>query len=75
MERNVGRTDRIVRGTVGIALVAVGVGVVLGDLGTVVAVTAFAGAGGLLVNAVTGRCLANRLLGIDTCDRPVEDAS
>jgi hypothetical protein len=67
-ERNVGGTDRQLRFLLGGLLLLVG-GVALGTaaLDRTVGVLAVAGGVGLLANAVTQRCLMNRLFGIDTC--------
>ncbi len=73
IEKNVGGLDRQVRLVVGVVLGAVGIAgglgylPVLGALGGAVLMAASAG---LLFNAVTQRCLANHLLGVDTCKRP-----
>lgn len=67
VERNVGGWDRRLRG-VG-ALVALGVAGVAGSQGlTTVALVAGVVAIGLAFNAVTGFCLGNKLLGVDTCE-------
>jgi len=69
LPKNVGGRDRQVRFVAGTLLVAVGVaGLVVGlTLGRTMAVMLAAGGAALLFNAVTQRCLMNRLLGIDTC--------
>lgn len=67
MQRNVGGFDRIVRGVLGIWLVAVaGAAVVAGR--RVTAVTAAVAGAGLLFNAVTQFCGGNLLLRIDTTE-------
>ncbi|SEQ38036.1 YgaP-like transmembrane domain [Natrinema salaciae] len=67
MERNVGGSDRIVRGVLGTWLLAVAVAAVLADR-RATAVTATIAAAGLLFNATTRFCGGNYLLGIDTTD-------
>jgi len=68
MEKNVGGRDRQARYLLGSLLALVGIGVLAtGVAGPTLAVMALAGGGALLFNAVTQRCLWNRLLGIDTC--------
>ena len=64
--RNVGGRDRTLRWVVGAALLAVGVAGVATGWTTAGAVAALTGVG-LLFNAVTGFCVMNALLGIDTC--------
>lgn len=67
-EKNVGGLDRRVRFVAGTVLLAVALTAAGTDVvGQPVALVALAGAAGLLFNAVTQRCLLNRLLGIDTC--------
>ena len=67
-ERNVGGWDRRLRAVV--AVVATVGGVWLLATGeTVGAAVGLAVAAGLGFNALSGRCLGNRLLGIDTCSR------
>jgi len=72
IERNVGGLDRQVRLVVGVALAVVGTAGGLGYLpfGAFGGAVLMAAGAGLLFNAVTGRCLANHLLGVDTCKRP-----
>lgn len=67
MQRNVGGLDRIVRGVLGIWLLAVAVAAFVADR-RVTAVTAAIAASGLLFNATTRFCGGNYLLGIDTTD-------
>jgi hypothetical protein len=68
MEKNVGGWDRQARYVLGGGLaLAGGAGLAAGVVGTTVAAMAVAGGGALLLNALTQRCLWNRLLGIDTC--------
>ncbi len=66
--RNVGGRDRIVRGVLGGSLLIVALGAVLTGRQTVGIVAALAGIG-LSVNAASGFCGMNALLGIDTCSR------
>ncbi len=66
--RNVGGLDRKLRGLAGTLLLVAGLGAFVSGLGTVGAVAALTGVG-LLFNAVTGFCVMNALLGIDTCSR------
>ena len=66
-DRNVGRTDRIVRGVLGTWLVTVAVAAYLAGRRTTATAAAIAGAG-LLWNAATAFCGGNYLLGIDTTD-------
>ena len=75
ISKNVGGLDRLVRAVVGVALAAAGIAgglgyLPFGDLGGAVLVAASAG---LLFNAVTQRCVANRLLGVNTCRRAETD--
>lgn len=68
IQKNVGGLDRRLRfvaGTV-LALAAV-VAFAANGVGPELSLVALAGGAGLLFNAVTQRCLANQLLGIDTC--------
>lgn len=65
MRQNVGGTDRIVRGVLGIWLVVVAVAALRVRRRTTAAIAGIAGAG-LLQNAMTGFCGCNWLLGIDT---------
>jgi hypothetical protein len=64
-EQNVGGKDRIVRGVLGIWLVAVAVSALFDDRRATAAMAGIAGAG-LLRNAQSGHCGGNALLGIDT---------
>jgi len=66
--RNVGGLDRTLRWVGGAALLAVGVAGFAAGWATVGAVAALTGVG-LLFNAVTGFCVMNALLGIDTCSK------
>jgi len=72
MERNVGGRDRQARFLVGGLLVVAGLAVLVagrgGPTGLLLSVMALAGGGSLLANAVSRRCLVNRLFGIDTCE-------
>jgi hypothetical protein len=73
IEKNVGGTDRRVRAALAVVLAAVGVAAAAGLLpgvGTVGAAVALTASAGFGFNAVTQRCLGNRLLGIDTCPAP-----
>lgn len=65
-ERNVGGLDRIVRGVVGIWLLAVAFAAYLDDRRGAALLAGLAGQG-LLFNAVTRYCGGNALLGVDTC--------
>ena len=65
MQRNVGGRDRIVRGVLGIWLVAVAAAAYWDDQPERAAMAGIAGSG-LLWNAVTCFCGGNYLLGIDT---------
>jgi len=68
IEKNVGGLDRTVRFVVGSLLSVLGVaGLLVPVVGTTLAVMALGGGAALLFNAVTQRCLLNRLLGVDTC--------
>lgn len=70
--KNVGGIDRIVRGVLGIWLVAVAISAFLDDKRVTAATAAIAGAG-LLRNAQAQHCGGNALLGIDTTtDDPAE---
>ncbi|WP_137283790.1 YgaP family membrane protein [Halorussus salinisoli] len=64
-QQNVGGIDRIVRGVLGIWLVAVAISAYLDDQRVTAATAAIAGAG-LLRNAQSQHCGGNALLGIDT---------
>jgi hypothetical protein len=63
--QNVGGTDRLVRGVLGVSLVAVAVGAAV-SARRGLAIVAGLAATGLLFNAVTGFCGCNALLGLDT---------
>jgi hypothetical protein len=69
LPKNVGGRDRQVRFVAGTLLVALGVAALVAGtgVGETLAVMLAAGGAALLFNAVTQRCLVNRLLGIDTC--------
>ncbi|QLK25302.1 DUF2892 domain-containing protein [Natrinema zhouii] len=67
MQRNVGGLDRIVRGVLGIWLLAVAGAAILTDRRAIAVTTAIAAAG-LLFNATTRFCGGNYLLGIDTTE-------
>ena len=73
MERNVGGIDRIVRGVLGIWLLAVAFAALRARRRTTAAVAGIAGLG-LLQNAATRFCGGNWLLGIDTTGA-VDDSS
>ncbi|WP_331234707.1 YgaP family membrane protein [Natronorarus salvus] len=67
MKRNVGGADRVLRGVVAAALFAVAYRDLFREgpsLGPLLAIVAGIG---LTFNVVSGRCLGNRVLGIDTC--------
>ncbi len=65
LERNMSDTDRILRGVLGIWLLAMSVGALLDRRRVVAATTGIAGLG-LLSNWRTGHCGGNAILGIDT---------
>ncbi|EMA40152.1 YgaP family membrane protein [Halococcus hamelinensis] len=65
MRQNVGETDRVVRGVIGIWLVMTAISAFRSGRKTVCMVTGIAGLG-LLQNALTGFCGANWLFGVDT---------
>jgi Na+/H+ antiporter NhaD/arsenite permease-like protein len=68
LAKNVGGLDRQIRFLAGAVLLTVALAGLATDVaGRSLALVALAGAAGLLFNAVTQRCLLNRLLGIDTC--------
>ena len=73
--KNVGGLDRLVRAVVGVALAAAGIAGGLGYLpfGDLSGAVLTAVGAGLLFSAVTGRCVANRLLGVNTCRRSEAD--
>ncbi|WP_226011609.1 YgaP family membrane protein [Halomicrobium salinisoli] len=73
LQRNLGRLDRIVRGVLGVWLIAGAISAVRDDRTTTAATLAVAGAG-LLFNARTGFCGCNAALGIDTTSASVEPA-
>jgi len=75
IRKNVGGFDRWVRAIVGVALAAAGIAGGLGYLpfGDLSGAVLTAASAGLLFNAVTQRCVANRLLGVNTCRRPDGD--
>lgn len=72
MRRNIGETDRIVRGVLGIWLLVVALGAARGDRRTTAAIAGIAGMG-LLQNAATGFCGGNWLFGVDTANRDTRD--
>jgi uncharacterized protein (DUF697 family) len=73
IEKNVGGTDRVVRGVLSLVLGVVGIGASLGIvpvLGPVGAGILLAAAAGFGFNAVTQRCMGNYVLGVNTCPAP-----
>ncbi len=66
--KNVGGRDRLVRGVLGITLLAVAFAAFVTNRQTAALVAGLAGLG-LSVNAATQFCGLNALLGIDTCSR------
>lgn len=67
-EKNVGGTDRLVRGVLGATLLLAGLAAWTSDYRVVGALVLAVGLG-LLVNAVTQFCTVNALLGVNTCER------
>jgi hypothetical protein len=65
IKQNMSEADRIIRGVVGIWLLAFSVGALLDNRRVIAITTGIAGIG-LLQNFVTGHCGGNALLGIDT---------
>lgn len=65
MRQNIGNSDRVLRGTIGIWLVVVAVSALRVGRRTTAAIAGVAGIG-LLQNALTGFCGGNWLLGLDT---------
>lgn len=65
MQRNVGGSDRILRGVLGIWLVVVALAAIQTGKRTTAAIAGLAGIG-LLQNALIGFCGCNWLFGIDT---------
>lgn len=65
LEQNMSDADRIIRGVVGIWLLAMSAGAFLDKRHVVGAITGIAGLG-LVSNSWTGHCGGNALLGIDT---------
>ncbi|SEL92199.1 YgaP family membrane protein [Haloferax larsenii] len=65
MKQNVGQSDRILRGVLGIWLVVAAVSALRNGRRTTAATTGIAGLG-LLQNTVSGFCGCNWLFGIDT---------
>lgn len=65
-KRNVGGIDRLVRAVLAVALLGVGVWGLFAGETALAAVGLLAGAG-FGFNAVTQFCVANHLLGVDTC--------
>ena len=72
LEQNVGGVDRLVRGTLGIVLLAVAIGAAIAGRRTTGVAAAIVSVG-LLFNAVTQFCGINALLGIDTCSREAKE--
>jgi len=66
--KNVGGRDRLVRGVLGVTLLAVALGAFVTNRQTIGLVSGLAGLG-LSFNAATQFCGLNALLGIDTCSR------
>jgi hypothetical protein len=64
--RNVGGIDRIVRAVLAVGLLGVGAWGLFAGETAIGAISLLAGAG-LAFNAVTQFCVANHLLGVDTC--------
>jgi len=64
--RNVGGIDRIVRAVLAVGLLGVGAWGLFAGETAIGAISLLAG-GGLAFNAVTQFCVANHLLGVDTC--------
>jgi len=78
IEKNVGGYDRIARGLLAVVCFVVAVTLLVaspfeGTVNLAVATTAFVAGLGLSFNAVTQRCMANKVLGINTCRVDVED--
>ena len=71
LPKNVGGRDRQIRFVAGLVLVVLGVAALVANVGfgPTLGVVLAAGGAALLFNAVTQRCLVNRLFGIDTCGR------
>jgi len=68
IQKNVGGLDRQLRLVAGTVLALAAVVAFTSDaIGPELSLVALVGGAGLLFNAVTQRCLANQLLGIDTC--------
>jgi hypothetical protein len=67
VKRNVGGADRVLRGAVAAALFAVAYRRLFREGPSRGALLAIVAGIGLTFNVVSGRCLGNRLLGIDTC--------
>lgn len=63
MPRNVGSADRVIRTVLAIALLAVGLGVIQGFVGVLMAVVAVV----FLVTATLGSCPIYTVLGLRTC--------
>ena len=68
LQTNVGGTDRIARGLLGLALLAGAVGAMLADMRSLGVAVAVAGVI-VLFTAVTRFCGVYTLLGVDTCSR------
>ncbi|MHB8232524.1 MAG: YgaP family membrane protein [bacterium] len=67
-KRNVGMAGRIIRGIVGIIILVIGIyevgpSAILGIILIIVGLV-------LVITAITGFCLLNRILGISTCKAP-----
>lgn len=73
LQQNMSQADRIIRGVLGIWLLAMSLGALTDKRGTVAAITGIAGAG-LLSNSLTGHCGGNALLGINTAENSSEAA-
>lgn len=76
-KKNVGGTERIVRGIVGPSLIALGIAALAGlvtlaagTAGIAVAVLAILAGMRMTVTAVTQRCYMNAVIGRDTCAIP-----
>ncbi|MDY6779863.1 MAG: DUF2892 domain-containing protein [Halobacteria archaeon] len=69
IEKNVGGIDRKIRGVLAVVSLVLGVATLAGylELPVLVGVVALVAGAGLGFNAVTQRCLGNKLLGINTC--------
>ena len=65
MQQNMSQADRVIRGVVGIWLLAMSVGALLDRRYVIGTTTGIAGLG-LVSNSLTGHCGGNALLDIDT---------